>query len=197
MNKEFVLVSAFAVIFSSTAIAQEHRHGDRYGGHYGQHYDRESYEYGLYAGVSAGSLFYDEEQLDTLAPTIVMLRLGQRFSPNVAIEGRIGTSIRGDESDGFRVNAEALYGGYIKGIVPVSPVFSVYGLAGVAGVQMHRNYPDFNSNEAGLSFGIGIEFDLGGGASVNGEWVRLTTGTNDRDFDYTADQLTFGVNWRW
>jgi hypothetical protein len=150
---------------------------------------------GLYLGASAGEVFYNEEGLGTMSPTIVLFRVGEQFSPYLAIEGRIGTNVRGDWSRGFHVDTQALYAGYAKGILPFSPWLSGYAIAGIAGVQFHRNYPDFNSNDTGLSFGVGTEFYLGGGASLNLEWARLTSGTN-AGYDYTADQLTFGVNWR-
>lgn len=188
--KNFVVfagMSVIALVATSASAAGRYRYHDRY--------DSDS-DSGFYFGASAGSLLYKEEGLDTIAPTILEFRVGQQFSPFIAIEGRIGTGINNDEWRGYRVNAEAVYAGYVKGMIPVGPMFSVYGLAGVGGVQLHRNYPDFHSNDAGLSFGAGGEFRLGGGASLNAEWVRLTRGTNQRVFDYTADQLTFGVNWR-
>jgi hypothetical protein len=130
-----------------------------------------------------------------------MLHIGQQFNPFLAVEGRFGTGINGDETwlygDRYHVNANFLYAGYVKGIMPLSPWFSAYGLAGIGGAELHRNYPDSSSNDAGLSFGVGAQFTLGGGASLNLEWARLTSGTNDQVYDYTADQLTFGVNWRW
>jgi opacity protein-like surface antigen len=224
MSKILALfATGFAVIASSTAWAQaandgrvdrlEYRDSERRDERYerddrDRRYDRrrydrndrdrESYAYSPYVGVSAGWLNYDEEGLDTLSPTILVVRFGQQFTPYVGVEARLGTSIRGDETDdGFRINAQAIYAGYVKGSIPFSPSFSGYGLAGVAGVQLHRNYPESDTNDAGFSVGLGVEYQLGGGASLNAEWVRLTTGTNDDIYDYTADQLTFGVNWRW
>jgi hypothetical protein len=194
-TRVLVFGATLSALAATSAMAQE-RYGHSHGGHYA-HRDDDRYDddFGAYMGVSAGSLIYKERELDTLSPTILEFRIGQQFSPFVAIEGRIGTGINNDERDGYKLNVQAVYGGYVKGIVPLSPWFSGYGLAGVGGVQLHRNYPDFNSSDAGLSFGFGAEFKLGGGASLNAEWLRLTTGTNDRIFDYTADQLTFGVNW--
>ena len=179
-------ISLTAMVATSAMAAGRYRARDRYADE----------DFGFYMGASAGSLMYKEDGVPTLSPTIVQFRIGQQFSPFVAIEGRIGTGISNDESHGAKLNAEAMYGGYIKGIIPVAPEFSIYGLAGVGGAQLHRNYPDFHSSDASLSFGVGGEFNLGGGASLNAEWVRLTSGTNDGIYDYTADQLTFGVNWR-
>jgi hypothetical protein len=150
---------------------------------------------GFYFGASAGQVFYNEEGIPQLTPTVAIFRVGQQFNPYLAIEGRVGTTVSGGWSNGFHADLDALYGGYVKGILPVSPWFSGYAIGGVAGAQIHRNYPDFNTNDAGLSFGVGTEFTLGGGASLNVEWARLINNGNNAGFNYTADQLTFGVNW--
>jgi hypothetical protein len=178
-----------AVLACGSAMADD-RWGDRHSGEW-------PYSNGLYVGVSAGALIYREDGIDTLQPSIGEIRLGQEFNPYLAIEGRIGTGIGADEANGFRTSVQAVYAGYVKGILPLTPWLSGYGLAGVAGVQLHRNYADYNSNDAGLSVGIGAELKLRRGTSLTLEWVRLTTGTNDRYFDYTADQVALGVNWRW
>lgn len=159
-----------------------------YGYGYGSEYS------GLYLGVSAGEVLYNEQGLSQMAPTILLLRVGQQFSPYLAIEGRLGTSVNGGYAYGYHVNAQALYAGYVKGMWPVNPWFAPYAILGLGGAQWHRNYPDFNSNDIGISFGFGGELNLGGGASLNLEWARLTNG-NNIGYDYTADQLTFGVNW--
>jgi hypothetical protein len=181
-----VIGLACAALAASSAMAASHRD---YG--YGSGPDSE----GLYLGASAGEVLYSEDGISSQAPTVAIFRVGQKFSPNLAIEGRLGTGVRGDRQDGYHVNVQALYGGYIKGLVPLSPTVSIYGLAGLAGVQIHRNYGSSNSNDAGLSFGIGAEFNVGGAASLDVEWLRLTTGDNV-GYGYTADQLAFGVNWR-
>jgi hypothetical protein len=149
---------------------------------------------GLYLGASAGEVLYNERGLPQMAPTIVLFRIGQQFSPYVAIEGRIGTSVNGGYAYGYHIDAQALYAGYVKGMLPVSPWFSGYAIAGLDGAEWHRNYSDFNSSDTGVSYGVGGEFYLGGGAALNLEWAHLTNG-NNTGYDFTADQLTFGVNW--
>ena len=80
----------------------------------------DGYEYsGLYLGASAGEVLYNEVGLSQMAPTILLLRIGQQFSPYVAIEGRLGTSVNGGYAYGYHINAQALYGGYVKGMLPL------------------------------------------------------------------------------
>jgi hypothetical protein len=165
------------------------------GRHESRHYYDDDNDDGFYFGLSVGELIYKEEGLNTINPTVALFRFGKQFNPFVAIEGRIGTGVSDDESDGFRVDTRAIYGGYLKGMLPLAPTFSIYGLAGVSGVDLERNYYKHRSSDSGLSFGAGADWELGGGAALNLEWMRLIDSEND-GYDYTADQLTFGVNWR-
>ena len=178
--------AALLSLVSSAAMAADYYGpGPGYGPSYG----------GFYFGASAGDVFYNEDGIPQLNPTVAIFRVGQQFNPYLAIEGRIGTTISSGRSDGYYANLNALYAGYLKGMLPVTPWFSPYALAGVGGADIHRNYPDFHSNDAGLSFGGGLEFNLGGGASVNVEWARLINNGDNLGYNFTADQLTFGVNW--
>lgn len=150
-----------------------------------------------YIGLSAGSVLYKEDGLNTIAPTVVLFRIGESFNRFVAIEARIGTGLDSGKWNGYRARVDAEYAGYVKGSLPMTPWFSGYALAGVSALDMHRNYPDFNSTDTNFSYGLGAEAALGRGTSLTFEWVRLTTGTNDYIYHYNADQLTLGVNWRW
>ena len=184
MNKKWVIATVSLLVSASAAASNRH---------YREYADEDAYN-GVYFGVSAGELNYKEEGLDTINPTVALFRVGMQFSPYLALEGRIGTGISDDSSNGFRVDTHAIYGGYIKGMLPLAPTFSVYGLAGVSGLDLQRNYYKHESSDSGLSFGAGADWQLGGGASLNLEWMRLIDGEN-AGYDYAADQLTFGVNW--
>jgi hypothetical protein len=143
-----------------------------------------------------GQLQYDEDGLAQMSPTILMIRGGEQFSPYLAVEGRLGTNVNGGSAFGYHINAQAIYAGYVKGILPFSPLISGYALAGLGGADWHRNYPDYNSGDIALSFGVGAEFNLSSAAALDVEWGRLTSGTNDHDrYGYSANELTFGVNW--
>lgn len=187
MNRMTVTIGvALAVLVCAVAQADERRGGSYYG--------QSTYGNGLYFGVSVGELIYKEDGLDTMRPTIVEARLGQDFNRYFAIEGRIGGSLARDDVNGFSTSVQALYAGYVKGILPLTPILSGYGLAGLAGVQLHHNYPDFNTTDTGFSYGLGAELKVGNAGAVTLEWVRLTDGNNS-GFYYTADQVALGFNW--
>lgn len=187
MRKQLIVTAAaVGVLASASAFAQS-----GYGYGYGQPYD---YNH-VYLGVGFGELIYSEDGLNTLNPTIGYFKVGEQFNPYLAVEARIGSGISSAQSNGYSVNVNAIYSGYLKGIVPLSPQFSLYGLAGLSGANLHRNYPDYDSTDGTFSLGGGAEFKLGGGASLDAEFTRAASGTND-GYNYTADTLTVGVNWR-
>jgi hypothetical protein len=187
----FALGVVLTAGLSTAAIAS-----DGYGYGYGYGYGGPASEdVGFYIGASAGEIFYKEQGLDTIAPSVAFLNVGVQFNPYLAVEGRIGGGIDGDDFRGYHVDVPLVYGGYVKGMLPVSPWFAPYAIAGVGGLQLNRNYPDFNSNDVAFSYGVGAEFRIYGGATIHAEWARMDHGTND-GYDYTADQLSVGVSFR-
>lgn len=181
---------ALMAVVSSAAIAGG---GYGYGGYgYGGAADQ---DVGFYIGASAGEILYKEQGLDTIAPGVAFLNVGVQFNPYLAVEGRVGGGIEGDEFRGYHVDVPLVYGGYVKGMLPVSPWFAPYAIAGVGGLQLNRNYPDFDSNDVAFSYGVGAEFKIYYGAVIHAEWARIDHGTND-GYTYTADQLSVGVSFR-
>lgn len=150
---------------------------------------------GLYLGASVGEAFYNEEAIPELNPSVAMFRIGQQFSPFFAIEGRLGGGLSRGSSEGYHADLEAVYGGYLKGMLPVNRWLSPYAIAGVGGEAIHRNYADYHSTDAGFSFGGGLELNMGGGASINVEWVRLISNGDNIGYGFNTDLLTLGFNW--
>jgi hypothetical protein len=85
---------------------------------YGYGYDSEGYGYsGFYIGANAGEIFYKEQGLGTMVPGVAFANIGEQFNPYLAIEGRIGGGITGDQYAFFHVDVPLVYGGYVKGHV--------------------------------------------------------------------------------
>jgi opacity protein-like surface antigen len=192
MNKLFPRLMGLAVLTAPALCMAGSGHYDR---------DERSNRYrndddtGPYVGLSIGQLRYNEESLDTITPTAVTAIIGARLSPNVAIEGRVGGGVGRTDVNSYGVDVRSLYAGYIKGIVPLSPVWSIYGLGGVAGLKIKRDFGQEESRDSGFSYGVGMEFGLPRGASLNVEYTRLVTGSN-QGYDYNVDMASVGVAWR-
>lgn len=183
-----LLLLSTGLLAGSTAMAAGY-YESGYGRHRG--YDTPS----AYVGLSLGSVQYQEDGLDTITPNVGLVRLGVPLSRNLAIEGRAGGGFTDSSSGGYGVKVDSLYAAYVKGSLPLSPAFALYAVGGVAGVDLRRDYGLRHSRENGLSFGVGADLYLGGGAGINLEWTRLPSG-NNAGYDFTQGMATIGMTWR-
>lgn len=186
MKKSMAVLFWLCGTLAATAASAQ---GYSYGG------SRHPDSFGPYVGVNVGQIYYKEEGLDGITPMGGFFRIGQQFSPNVAIEGRLGGGFSDDSTNGYAVRVDSLYAGYVKGSLPLAPGFSLYGLAGLGGAHIRRNFGDFEVTESGFSYGLGGDFALGNGAALNIEWSRLLSGTNF-GYDYHVDIASIGVTFR-
>lgn len=182
-----VLAVAISALAAGTAAANGN-------GYYGRGNDGD-FSYGPYAGFSVGQFRYHEEGLDTITPTLAMFVIGAPVSPYLAVEGRIGRGLGIADTNSYKLDVNSVFAGYLKGMVPLGPNASLYGLAGAASLDYQRDFGQVDARDSGFTYGAGIDFDLGGRSKLNFEWVRLATG-NNLGYDYTVDQASIGMAWR-
>lgn len=183
-----------AVTICALAAGTAAAHDGGWRDNYGRGHDRD-YGMGPYAGVSFGQVRYNEDGLATITPATGMFVLGASLSPNLAVEGRVGTGFGSSSTDSYGVQVNSLVAGYLKGSLPLTPGVAVYGLGGLASVDFKRDFGLVNAHDNGFSYGLGVDFDLAGSSRLNVEWTRLATG-NNLGYDYNVDQLAIGVAWR-
>ncbi|HKC16975.1 MAG TPA: porin family protein [Steroidobacteraceae bacterium] len=186
--KNWILALGATTALGAAGGAAAYDGGPR--GEYGRGYGS-----GAYVGLSLGQLRYSEDGLDTITPADGVLTIGASLSPNLSIEGRIGAGFARADTNGYGVDLDSFFAGYLKGSLPLSPGFSLYGLGGIAGVDLKRDFGIGETHDTSLSYGVGMDFDLYGGTRLNVEWTRLASG-NDLGFDYHVDQASIGVAWR-
>ncbi len=148
-----------------------------------------------YVGASIGLLQYDEGGLPTLSPSILFVRAGLPLSSYFAIEGRLGTGLTSDQSNGSSVSVGTYGGAYAKGSLALGPSFSLYGVAGIASVNVHRDFRDGDTTNTGLSAGIGGDLALEHALGLNFEWTYLPSGT-DAGHSYSSNLFSVGVNYQ-
>ncbi len=158
--------------------------------------ERHAYEssYSAYVGMSFGELRYREDGLYSITPAAALLRIGAPLGRNLAIEGRAGAGFGSSSTDGYGLTLQSLYGGYLKGSLPLAPGFSFYALGGIATVNLQRDFGLQSAHDTGMSFGLGADFNLSGGATLNVEWTLLPGG-NNLGYDYGTDMASVGVAW--
>ncbi len=148
-----------------------------------------------YVGASIGLLRYEESGLPSVSPGVVVVRAGLPLTSFLAIEGRLGTGISGDQTDGASVSAGTFGGAYAKGALALTPDLSIYGVAGIAVTHLHRNFLDGDTTNTGLSAGVGGDLTLTRNLALNLEWTYLPGG-NDAGRGYDSNLFSVGVNYR-
>lgn len=148
-----------------------------------------------YVGASIGLLQYGESGLPSLSPSVLVARAGLPLSSFFAIEGRLGTGLSSDGTNGRSVGVGTFGGAYAKGSIALGPEFSLYAVAGIASVNINRNFRDGGATNTGLSAGIGGDFRLARALSLNFEWTHLPGGT-DAGHSYDSNLFSVGVNYR-
>ena len=202
MNKLAKLLIVAGSALGATAVMagsydqDGHYHEGRYDREHGR-YGRRGHEsdYSAYVGLNIGSLRYHEDGLNSITPTVALLRFGVPVAPNLAIEARAGAGLGNTSTDGYGLTLQSMYAGYLKGSLPLAPGFSLYALGGVAALNLRRDFGIGDTRDTGLSFGLGADFDLGSGATLNVEWARLPDG-NNLGYDYSNSMASIGVAWR-
>ncbi|HEV7432284.1 MAG TPA: outer membrane beta-barrel protein [Steroidobacteraceae bacterium] len=157
-------------------------------------YDKPFYS-NAYAGLSFGQLRYSEEGLDSVTPATAMVLVGAALTPNLAIEGRFGGGLGSAQTNGYGIEVRSLFAGYVKGSIPVASGFALYGLGGVANVNLQRDFGLVYANDTGLSYGLGMDFDLASNARLSLEWTHLATGDN-LGYAYDVNQASIAMAWR-
>jgi opacity protein-like surface antigen len=143
-----------------------------------------------YVGASVGLLRYDETGLPTLSPSAVVFRAGLPLSSFFGIEGRFGTGLSSDQTNGNSVNLGTFWGAYAKGSLALLPAFSVYGVAGVASVALHRNFDAGDTTNTGISVGVGGDVRVTPALAVNFEWTYLPSPSQA-----DSNLISVGVNY--
>jgi opacity protein-like surface antigen len=183
MKARFVLLASLtACALASPAFAQTHLTGGF------QSLDP-------YVGASIGLLEYNQSGLPSLSPSVLVVRAGVPLTSFLAIEGRLGTGLSSDQTNGASVSIGTFGGAYAKGSLALTPRFSIYGVAGIAVTNLHRNFLDGDTTNTGLSAGVGGDFELTQKLGLNFEWTHLPGGS-DAGHSYDSNLFSVGVNYR-
>ena len=132
-----------------------------------------------YWGAGVGMFDYSEEGIDSDASlTALFGRLGTQFNENFSGEIRAGFGIGDDSinvlSTDVNVELDSMFGGYIRGGVPVSENFYPYAILGYTRGEISVSVPGFSDSESesDVSFGIGADFGLGESTKFNIEYIN-------------------------
>ncbi len=166
-----------------------------------------------YFGIGYHHGSYDEIGVPEFNPGAIAFRAGKYINPAIAFEARLALGITDDSST---VNIDVPFVGnvvadvdlelntaisvFAKGDIAVSPFVNVYGLIGFTNAEIEVTATDVNNpanratiseDDSGLSYGVGIEGEVGRGTYLLAEYVMFL----DEDaYEYSG--FNFGITKR-
>ena len=154
-----------------------------------------------YVGAQYAVSEYNEDGIsEEFEPTFWLLRVGRFFTPNLAIEGRLGSGLDDDTqsvpelggNDGT-LEIEDILGIYAIGHLNLTESASIYGVLGASKVEGTASVPSFpglesTEDNSSISFGVGADFGIGSNVTLNIEYLRYLD-----DSDYDLDAFAVGA----
>ncbi|MEX1033632.1 MAG: porin family protein [Cellvibrionaceae bacterium] len=131
-----------------------------------------SFAQDMYAGGNLASLDFSVDGTSQEASlTAVYGRLGTSFTDNISGEIRLGLGVGDDTIFGVDVELENMFGAYVRAGLPVTEVIYPYAVIGYTRGEV--DVSGFSSeSESDVSFGVGVDFGLGGGMAINLEYMN-------------------------
>jgi len=126
----------------------------------------------------------------------IMLQIGYKFNPYIAVEGRYWFGIDDVTLPAYpdAIDAPNTWGMYVKPIYPVTDTFDIYALLGYAGVDTSLNKVD------DFSWGLGVSYAFTKSVLMFVDYVSLYN--DDRDIndgvvnkEYEIDTINLGVTY--
>lgn len=105
------------------------------------------------------------------------VKLGAELNQYFALEGHIGAGFSSSDSDqnGIDWEIDKFWGLYARGILPLHERVKLYGLFGITTIELEPSAAGqpLSFNEAGYSYGLGVEFFPLDNLSIAMEFISL------------------------
>ncbi len=161
-----------------------------------------------YFGVAGQLAKTDFDELNAMSTSGIRLSVGRDIGSDLDEEGKyddmlgieahvaFGVDVVSDEAeeivDNEIVNTTAdtdiVYGLYVRGNAPISDSLMIYGLLGYGAAEVTIDFDNGDKvelDESGVSYGLGVQFDLNETLALGVDWVAFDLG-DDVDF-YTVN----------
>lgn len=154
--------------------------------------------YGLYVGVAYTHLSHDLDfkglgekvELDYHG---IMINLGYKFNPYVAVEGRYQGSLDDNDQDDFTQSSDVtVWSFFVKPMYPIAPEMDIYGLLGYSLTDSSNDLALTSVDEGAFSWGAGASYDMTEDITLFGEYTQLYNDTLN-GFDHVIDSFNIGL----
>lgn len=142
-------------------------------------------EPGFYLGGGYTGAKLDLDVIDKDADLgVLFVRGGYQINQNIAAEIRLGTGVDDDRVYGVKVEAEDVYGAYLKAGLPTTVGLYPYVLLGMTHAKLKASGGGVRDSDSGsdVSYGIGVDYWFSNKISAGLEWANL--------YDKDGDEIT-------
>ena len=156
---------------------------------------------GFYVGLAYSHLSQDIDftTLSTNAELdfhAIMLDVGYKFNPYIAVDGRynisLGDTDMDDQLDKADVSVLSLF---VKPMYPIAPEMDIYVLLGYSLTDVSNTYNLTSIDEGAFSWGAGASYDMTEEFSVFAEYTQFYNDTLN-GFDHVLDGFNIGVTYK-
>ncbi len=152
----------------------------------------------LYIGANYSGVFVAADNAgapDSFNMDVVMLNAGFYLIDILAVEGRVGFGVKDDSVNTISGEANYIYGLYLRGELPLG-MFRPYAVAGYSKAEFaYDSGSTLTEDDAGLSYGLGVDLRIGDHLGINLEYMRLMEFENalGTASDINIDALSLGL----
>lgn len=145
-----------------------------------------------YVGTQYGEVTYKEDAVPgKFKLSGLVVRIGFDINQYLAVEGRVGGSVKSDSNANMNLDIDHMYGVYAVGTLHLNPQFEVYGAVGNTRGQASATGGGVSvtSSDTGLSYGAGIGWNIDDGATLSIEYMSYMKKSN-----FDAKAITIGLS---
>jgi len=156
---------------------------------------------GFYIGLAYSHLSHDidhesstiQNELDFPA---LMLDVGYKFNPYIAIVGRYNITFDDTDMDDQVHNADmSVLSFFVKPMYPLAPEMDIYALLGYSLTDASYANNKLSLDEGAFSWGAGASYDMTEDISVFVEYTQFYNDTLN-GFDHVVDSFNLGLNYK-
>ncbi len=194
--KNIILSLVALVALSSVGFADENMPSDE-----SEVVENSPEDKGFYVGLAYSHLSHDidYQNLSTnieLDFNAIMLDVGYKFNPYIAVEARYNFSLGDTDMDDYMQEAEAsVLSLFVKPMYPIAPEMDIYVLLGYSLTDVSNTNDITSFDEGAFSWGAGASYDMTEEFSVFAEYTQFYNDTVN-GFDHVVDSFNIGVTYK-
>ena len=155
---------------------------------------------GLYLGLAYSHMSHDLDfkgsttnvELDYHA---IMINLGYKFNPYIAVEGRYNGSFDDNDQDDHTESSDiTILSLFVKPMYPISPEMDIYALLGYSMTDSSNDFKVTSVDESSFSWGAGASYAMTEDFSLFADYTQYYNDSINK-FDHVIDSFNLGISY--